>query len=56
MDQMFKALESTGLCGFLGCPSVLYEDDLVAFFAHNLVKENEVISCVQGKFVGISEN
>ncbi|KZV25923.1 hypothetical protein F511_30409 [Dorcoceras hygrometricum] len=56
MVQMFKALESTGLHGFLGCPSVLYEDNLVAFFAHGLVKGNDIISCVQGKFVGISED
>ncbi|KZV25211.1 myosin-11-like [Dorcoceras hygrometricum] len=34
--------------------TVLYEDDLVAFFSHNLVRENAV-SCVQGKFVEISE-
>ncbi|KZV19330.1 hypothetical protein F511_35814 [Dorcoceras hygrometricum] len=54
MVQMFKALESTGIRGFLGCPSVLYEDELVAFFAQKLVKDNEIISCVQGKFVGIS--
>ncbi|KZV48290.1 hypothetical protein F511_30537 [Dorcoceras hygrometricum] len=52
---MFKALESTGLCGFLVYPSVLYEDDLVAFFAYSFVRENEVISCFKGKFVGISE-
>ncbi|KZV41516.1 7-deoxyloganetic acid glucosyltransferase-like [Dorcoceras hygrometricum] len=56
MVKIFKALESTGLRGFLVCPSVLYKDDLVAFFAHSLVKENEVISCVQRKFVGISED
>ncbi|KZV23750.1 hypothetical protein F511_13545 [Dorcoceras hygrometricum] len=56
MVNMFKALESTGLRGFLGCVSVLYEDDLVAFFAVGFVRENEIISSVQGKFVGISEN
>ncbi|KZV41942.1 hypothetical protein F511_31937 [Dorcoceras hygrometricum] len=55
MVQMFKALESTGLRSFLGCPSVLYEDDLVALFAHSLVRENAVIRCVQAKFVEISE-
>ncbi|KZV34338.1 hypothetical protein F511_35353 [Dorcoceras hygrometricum] len=53
--QMFKALESTGLRGFLGCHSVLNEDDLMAFFSYSFVRENEVISCVQGNFVGISE-
>ncbi|KZV18289.1 hypothetical protein F511_32210 [Dorcoceras hygrometricum] len=55
MVQMFKALESTGLRDFLGCPSVLYEDDLVVFFTDGFVRENAVISCVQGKFVEISE-
>ncbi|KZV36801.1 hypothetical protein F511_09492 [Dorcoceras hygrometricum] len=55
MVQMFKYLESKRVRGFLGCPSVLYEDDLVVFFAHSLVREKEVISCVQGKFVGIVE-
>ncbi|KZV32323.1 Nucleoporin autopeptidase [Dorcoceras hygrometricum] len=36
MVAMFRALESTGLRGFLGFPSVLYEDDLVSFFANSL--------------------
>ncbi|KZV17519.1 hypothetical protein F511_38354 [Dorcoceras hygrometricum] len=36
MAQMFKALESTGLRGFLSCPSVLYEDDLLSLFAHSI--------------------
>ncbi|KZV22792.1 hypothetical protein F511_24839 [Dorcoceras hygrometricum] len=56
MVQIFKSLESTGLRDFLVCPSVLYEDDLVSLFAHSLVRENEIISCVQRKFVGISED
>ncbi|KZV33694.1 hypothetical protein F511_30806 [Dorcoceras hygrometricum] len=55
MVQMFKALELTVLRSFLGFPSVLYEDYLVDFFAHSLVRENAVISCVHGKFVEISE-
>ncbi|KZV37802.1 hypothetical protein F511_24493 [Dorcoceras hygrometricum] len=55
MVKMFKALESTGLRGFLGCPSVLYEQDLEQFFSVAFLKENEVISAVQGKFIGISE-
>ncbi|KZV14165.1 hypothetical protein F511_44300 [Dorcoceras hygrometricum] len=54
--QMFKARDSTRLHGLLGCPSVLYEDDLVVLFSHSLVSENEIISCVQGKFFGISED
>ncbi|KZV43221.1 hypothetical protein F511_39279, partial [Dorcoceras hygrometricum] len=50
-----KALESTGLRGFLGCPSILYEQELDQFFDTAGVKENEIICAVQGKFVGISE-
>ncbi|KZV48382.1 hypothetical protein F511_30145 [Dorcoceras hygrometricum] len=53
--NMFKALESTGLRGFLGCPSVLYEQALEQFFDTAFDRENEVVSAVQGKFVGISE-
>ncbi|KZV36042.1 hypothetical protein F511_33362 [Dorcoceras hygrometricum] len=55
MVRMFKALESTGLRGFLGCPFVLYEQDLEQFFSVAFVKENEVISAVHGKFIGLSE-
>ncbi|KZV26450.1 hypothetical protein F511_36142 [Dorcoceras hygrometricum] len=55
MDQMFKALESTGLRGFLDCPSVLYEQDLEIFFSNATVHGDSVISCVQSKFVGIFE-
>ncbi|KZV30244.1 hypothetical protein F511_40839 [Dorcoceras hygrometricum] len=55
MVSLFKSLESTGLRGFLGCPSILYEGDLENFFATALVRENAVISCVRGKFIEISE-
>ncbi|KZV28123.1 hypothetical protein F511_29601 [Dorcoceras hygrometricum] len=55
MVNMFKALESTGLHGFLGFPYVLYEQDLEKFFSVAFVRENEVISVVQGKLVQISE-
>ncbi|KZV52415.1 hypothetical protein F511_34560 [Dorcoceras hygrometricum] len=55
MVNMFKALESTGLRGFLGCPSVLYEQSLEQFFDTAYLRENEIISAVLGKFVGISE-
>ncbi|KZV53533.1 hypothetical protein F511_43285 [Dorcoceras hygrometricum] len=55
MVKMFKALKSTGLRGFLGCPSVLYEQDLEHFFSAAFFRENKVISVVQGKFVGLSE-
>ncbi|KZV29751.1 hypothetical protein F511_21850 [Dorcoceras hygrometricum] len=55
MVNMFKALESTGLRGFLGSPSVIYEKALKRFFDTASVRENEIISAVLGKFVGISE-
>ncbi|KZV42524.1 hypothetical protein F511_30257 [Dorcoceras hygrometricum] len=55
MVTMFKTLESTGLRGFLGCTSAIYEVDLEAFFANALVRENAVISSVQGKFIEISK-
>ncbi|KZV43985.1 hypothetical protein F511_27741 [Dorcoceras hygrometricum] len=55
MAAMFKALESTDLRGFLGCPSVLYEQELEQFFDTAFVRENEVISAVQGKLFGVSE-
>ncbi|KZV36289.1 hypothetical protein F511_28304 [Dorcoceras hygrometricum] len=55
MAAMFKALESTDVRGFLECPSVLYEQELDQFFDTAFVRENEVISAVQGKLIGISE-
>ncbi|KZV36040.1 zinc finger protein CONSTANS-LIKE 5-like [Dorcoceras hygrometricum] len=41
MVNVFKSLESTGLHGLLGYPFVLYEDDLVSFFANSVVKDDE---------------
>ncbi|KZV29093.1 hypothetical protein F511_06588 [Dorcoceras hygrometricum] len=55
MAAMFKALESTGLRGFLGCSSGIYEADLVAFFQNALVRENSMVSTIQGKSVEITE-
>ncbi|KZV18908.1 hypothetical protein F511_17814 [Dorcoceras hygrometricum] len=55
MVQMFKALESSGLRGFLGCSSAIYEAALVEFFQNASVRENKVVSAVQGKAVEISE-
>ncbi|KZV24032.1 hypothetical protein F511_26207 [Dorcoceras hygrometricum] len=54
MVAMFKALESTGLRGFLGCPSVLYEKDLESFFSNATVHGDSVKSCVQSKYIAIS--
>ncbi|KZV38004.1 splicing factor 3B subunit 1-like [Dorcoceras hygrometricum] len=55
MAAMFKALESSGLRGFLGCSSGIYEADLVAFFHNALVRENSMVSTIQGKSVEITE-
>ncbi|KZV40639.1 hypothetical protein F511_18581 [Dorcoceras hygrometricum] len=56
MVMMFRALVSTGLSGFLGCPSILYEQELEQFFDTSFVKDNEIICAIQGKFVGIYED
>ncbi|KZV16899.1 delphilin-like [Dorcoceras hygrometricum] len=55
MVQMFKALESSGLHGFLGCSSAIYEADLVEFFQNASVRDGKVVSAVQGKAVEISD-
>ncbi|KZV41247.1 hypothetical protein F511_28662 [Dorcoceras hygrometricum] len=55
MVMMFRALVAAGISGFLGCPSVLYEQELEQFFDTTFVKDNEIICAVQGKFVGVSK-
>ncbi|KZV34652.1 ABC transporter-like domain containing protein [Dorcoceras hygrometricum] len=49
MVNMFKALESTGIRGFLGCPSVLYDQELEQFFDTALVQDNDITGVVSGK-------
>ncbi|KZV34527.1 putative LRR receptor-like serine/threonine-protein kinase [Dorcoceras hygrometricum] len=39
MVNMFRALEATGLRGFLGCPSVLYEQELEQIFDTALIQD-----------------
>ncbi|KZV47907.1 hypothetical protein F511_15007 [Dorcoceras hygrometricum] len=56
MVNMFRALEATGLRGFLGCPSVLYEQELEQFFDTAMVQDGEVTCAVSGKYVAISED
>ncbi|KZV19201.1 hypothetical protein F511_37343 [Dorcoceras hygrometricum] len=56
MFNMFKALESTGLRGFLGCPSVLYEQELEQFFDTALVQDNDITGVVSGKNIAITED
>ncbi|KZV34078.1 hypothetical protein F511_43676 [Dorcoceras hygrometricum] len=56
MVNMFKALESTWLCGFLGCPSVLYEQELEQFFDTALVQDGDITCVVSSKYVAIHED
>ncbi|KZV19083.1 hypothetical protein F511_11547 [Dorcoceras hygrometricum] len=55
MVAMFEALEASGLNGFLGCLSDIYEASLVELFQNDSVRDGQVISTVQGKLVEISE-
>ncbi|KZV58676.1 protein transport protein sec31-like [Dorcoceras hygrometricum] len=56
MVNMFKALEASGLRGFLGCPSILYERELEQFFDTAIVQEGDITCAVSGKYVAISES
>ncbi|KZV38915.1 hypothetical protein F511_30479 [Dorcoceras hygrometricum] len=55
MVSMFKALESSGLHGFLGCSATVYEKDSVTFFENGTVRGNTVVSSVKGVTVNISK-
>ncbi|KZV28086.1 hypothetical protein F511_15323 [Dorcoceras hygrometricum] len=55
MEAMFEALVASGLNGFLGCLSDIYEAALVEFFQNSSVRDGQVISTIQGKLVEISE-
>ncbi|KZT76497.1 dystroglycan-like [Dorcoceras hygrometricum] len=55
MISMFQALTASGLAGFLGCPTVIYEAALVDFFENTSVREGVIISTVAGQLVEISE-
>ncbi|KZV56717.1 hypothetical protein F511_07639 [Dorcoceras hygrometricum] len=56
MVQMFRALEATGLRGFLGCPSMLYEQELEQFFDTAMIQDGDITCAVSGKYVAISED
>ncbi|KZV25738.1 hypothetical protein F511_04799 [Dorcoceras hygrometricum] len=56
MVNMFKSLESTGVRGFLGCAAVFYASELEQFFDNAHVRNGEILSAVQGKFIFISED
>ncbi|KZV24667.1 hypothetical protein F511_35726 [Dorcoceras hygrometricum] len=51
---MFKALESGGLRGFLGCKSVLYEPELEQFFDTALIQGGDITGAISGKYFSIS--
>ncbi|KZV34501.1 hypothetical protein F511_27303 [Dorcoceras hygrometricum] len=55
MLNMFKALEASGIRGFLGCPSVFYEKELEQFFDTTLVQDGDITGAVSGKFFTTSE-
>ncbi|KZV33495.1 hypothetical protein F511_38154 [Dorcoceras hygrometricum] len=55
MLNMFKALEASGLRGFLGCESVLYEKELEQFFDTALVQGDDITGAVSGKYFSISK-
>ncbi|KZV42310.1 dystroglycan-like [Dorcoceras hygrometricum] len=55
MLNMFKALEANGLRGFLGCESVIYENELDQFFDTALVQGDDITGAVSGKFFSISQ-
>ncbi|KZV38356.1 hypothetical protein F511_22105 [Dorcoceras hygrometricum] len=55
MVAMFEALVATSLKDFLGCPGVVYEDELIEFFQNGSVRDGMVASTVNGKTVEILE-
>ncbi|KZV40461.1 cell division control protein 2 [Dorcoceras hygrometricum] len=56
MLNMFKALEASGLRGFLWCQSVLYETELEQFFDTALVQGGDITGAVSGNFFAISQS
>ncbi|KZV32275.1 dystroglycan-like [Dorcoceras hygrometricum] len=56
MLNMFKALEASGLQGFLGCESVLYEKELEQFFDTALVQGDDITGDISGKYFSISQD
>ncbi|KZV47003.1 hypothetical protein F511_34016 [Dorcoceras hygrometricum] len=55
MVSMFEALVSSGLNGFLGCMSEISETALIEFYENASVRDDKVVSTVQGKLLEISE-
>ncbi|KZV16711.1 protein transport protein sec31-like [Dorcoceras hygrometricum] len=55
MVSVFNALMASGLEGFLDCPAVLYEGALLYFFNNGSVRDDLVVSSVNGVPVEIME-
>ncbi|KZV15685.1 dystroglycan-like [Dorcoceras hygrometricum] len=53
--SVLHALTDSGLEGFLGCPAVVYESELVEFFNNGSAKDGLVINTVHGVPIEISE-
>ncbi|KZV35871.1 delphilin-like [Dorcoceras hygrometricum] len=53
--SMINALMASGLEGFLGCPAVIYESELVDFFNNGSVRDGLVVSTVKGVPVEFSK-
>ncbi|KZV20900.1 hypothetical protein F511_27769 [Dorcoceras hygrometricum] len=56
MLNMFKALETSGLRGFLGCESVVYEKELEQFFDTALVQDGDIKVAISGKYFYVSQS
>ncbi|KZV44022.1 hypothetical protein F511_30980 [Dorcoceras hygrometricum] len=55
MISMFRALIASALEGFLWCPAVIFESELVECFNNGSVKDGLVVSTVNGVSIEISE-
>ncbi|KZV39081.1 hypothetical protein F511_37515 [Dorcoceras hygrometricum] len=56
MLNMFKELEASGLRGFLGCESVLYEKELEQFFDTALIQDGDITGAISGKYFSVSQS
>ncbi|KZV16259.1 hypothetical protein F511_16065 [Dorcoceras hygrometricum] len=56
MVAMFEALVASGLNGFLGCMSDIFDNALIEFYQNASVQDGKVVSTFQGKLVEISED
>ncbi|KZV29839.1 hypothetical protein F511_43187 [Dorcoceras hygrometricum] len=54
MQNMFKALENSGLRGFLGSKSMLYEPELEQIFDTALIQGGDITGSISGKYFSFS--